>query len=146
MLIEKRCIVCAGTSIAKKIAEYLTGYGRLFVCHRRNIIGQCEQDLSGLLHECKSNIERMVERIPGSDYEQLQHFISDSPWDSLAVMDTVAEKVSDSLTVNPSGRAGTSSVGLILDESGWEKSGKKSVGVAHQYIGQVGKIANRVVP
>lgn len=32
--------------------------------------------------------------------------------------------------------------GLILDESGWEKSGTKSVGVARQYIGQVGKVAN----
>lgn len=114
----------------------------MFVCHRRNIIGQCEQYLSGLLHECKSNIERMVERIPGSDYEQLQHFISDSPWDALAVMDAVAEKVSESLTVKPGGLTGTSSVGLILDESGWEKSGKKSVGVARQYIGQVGKVAN----
>ena len=32
--------------------------------------------------------------------------------------------------------------GLILDESGWEKSGKKSVGVARQYIGNVGKVSN----
>jgi SRSO17 transposase len=38
--------------------------------------------------------------------------------------------------------AGFTSLGLIIDESGWEKSGKKSVGVARQYIGQVGKVAN----
>ncbi|MBK6931079.1 MAG: transposase [Saprospirales bacterium] len=31
---------------------------------------------------------------------------------------------------------------MILDESGWEKSGKKSVGVARQYIGNVGKVSN----
>ena len=37
------------------------------------------------------------------------------------------------------------SIGLVLDESGWEKAGNKSVGVARQYIGQVGKIANRQV-
>jgi len=34
------------------------------------------------------------------------------------------------------------SIGLVLDESGWEKAVNKSVGVARQYIGQVGKIAN----
>jgi SRSO17 transposase len=111
------------------------------------MIDQCGQYLSGLLHECKSNIERMVERIPESDYEQLQHFISDSPWDSLGVMDLVAEKVNDSLTVSASKQGSSkqsamSGKGLILDESGWEKSGKKSVGVAYQYIGQVGKVAN----
>lgn len=112
------------------------------MCHKTNSITQCGQYLSGLLHECKSNIERMVERIPGSDYEQLQHFISDSPWDSLAVMDTVAEKVYDSLSVSPTTQSSSTGVGLVLDESGWEKSGKKSVGVAYQYIGQVGKVAN----
>jgi len=125
-----------------KINQYLKGFYKLFTCHRTNNIDKCEQYLKGLLHECKSNIERMVERIPESDYEQLQHFISNSPWDSMAVMDAVAEKVYDSLLVSPSRQVGTSGVGLILDESGWEKSGKESVGVARQYIGQVGKIAN----
>ncbi len=84
----------------------------------------------------------MVERIPGSDYEQLQHFISDSPWDGLAVMDAVAEKVHATLAVDSATQASSVGVGLVLDESGWEKSGKKSVGVARQYIGQVGKVAN----
>lgn len=125
----------------QKITEYLQGFGRLFVCHKTDNISKCGQFLSGLLHECKSNIERMVERVPDSDYDQLQHFISDSPWDSLAVMDAVAEKVYDTLSI-PLGDDTRASVGLILDESGWEKSGKKSVGVAYQYIGQVGKVAN----
>jgi SRSO17 transposase len=31
---------------------------------------------------------------------------------------------------------------LLLDECGWEKAGHKSVGVARQYIGQVGKVSN----
>lgn len=114
----------------------------MFVCHRTNIISSCSQYLSGLLHECKSNIERMVERIPGSDYEQLQHFISDSPWDGMAVMNSVAEKMAVSLAVDAASVGTSTGTGLIIDESGWEKSGKKSVGVARQYIGQVGKVAN----
>ena len=29
----------------------------------------------------KRNVERMVEEVSGSEYESLQHFISNSPWD-----------------------------------------------------------------
>lgn len=114
-------------------------YGKLFICHRRNNIVKCGQYLSGLLHECKSNIERMSERIFGSDYNQLHHFISESNWDSYAVMEEVSEQVYSTLTSQPNSSSG---LGLILDESGWEKSGTKSVGVSRQYIGQVGKVAN----
>jgi SRSO17 transposase len=120
----------------------LKGYGSMFVCHKTDNISKCEQFISGLLHECKSNIERITERVFGSDYDQLQHFISVSPWDSFEVMKSVAEKVHFTLSENPSKDKPTPSLGLILDESGWEKSGKKSVGVARQYIGQVGKVAN----
>ena len=73
-----------------------------------------------------------------SNYEQLQHFISVSPWDSFAVEGEVAQKVYGSLSSSSDDK----NIGLLLDESGWEKSGKKSVGVARQYIGQRGKIAN----
>jgi SRSO17 transposase len=125
-----------------KISEYLKGFGQLFVCHRTDNIRKCGQFVSGLLHECKSNLERMVERVPESDYDQLQHFISDSPWDAMAVMDAVAEKVSVSLSAKAVAQGSTTSIGLLLDESGWEKAGQKSVGVARQYIGQVGKVAN----
>ncbi len=83
----------------------------------------------------------MVERVPESDYDQIQHFISHSPWDSFGVMDSVSEKVQETLC-SCSNTAFKPSKGLLLDESGWEKSGKKSVGVARQYIGQVGKVAN----
>src|SRR5204863_9011727 len=55
-----------------------------------------------------------------------------------------AQNVHATLSVEPpAGRLiESSSKALILDESGWEKAGSKSVGVARQYIGQVGKIAN----
>ena len=112
----------------------------MFVCHKTDNISKCEQFISGLMHECKSNIERIAERVFGSNYDQLQHFISVSPWDSFEVMNSVAEKVHVTLSENNS--KPPVSLGLILDESGWEKSGKKSVGVARQYIGQVGKLAN----
>ncbi len=81
----------------------------------------------------------MVERIPESNYQQLQHFISDSEWDAKAVINNVAENTNLSLE----SLAGEK--GLILDESGNEKAGEKSVGVARQYIGNVGKVCNSQV-
>ncbi|MCY7345345.1 MAG: IS701 family transposase [Pyrinomonadaceae bacterium] len=95
--------------------------------------------LQGLFHECKSNVERMVERIPDSNYQQLQHFISESEWDEKAVMKEVARKTNQSLATLKGEK------GLILDESGNEKAGDKSVGVARQYIGNVGKVCNSQV-
>ena len=120
----------------------MKGFSGLFTCYKTDNISKCGQFLSGLLHECKSNIERMVERIPDSDYDQLHHFISNSPWDSFAVMAAVSNKVQHTLLSSPQQSGLSPALGLILDESGWEKSGKKSVGVARQYIGQVGKVAN----
>lgn len=81
----------------------------------------------------------MTERIADSNYQQLQHFISHSEWSAEAVMQEVARKTA----VWMQGLSG--SIGLILDESGNEKAGKKSVGVARQYIGNVGKVCNAQV-
>ena len=52
------------------------------------------------------------------------------------MMNDVAENTNQSLE-SLSGEKG-----LILDESGNEKAGEKSVGVARQYIGNVGKVCN----
>ena len=81
----------------------------------------------------------MIERIPESNYQQLQYFISESEWDAKVVMKEVARNTNHSLE-SLSGEKG-----LILDESGNEKGGEKSVGVARQYIGNVGKVCNSQV-
>ncbi len=81
----------------------------------------------------------MVERIPDSRYQQLQHFISHSEWDARGVMMEVARNTDRSLAHLPGEQ------GLLLDESGNEKAGTGSVGVARQYIGNVGKVCNSQV-
>ncbi len=81
----------------------------------------------------------MSERVAGSNYQQLHHFISDSEWSAEPVMREAARKT----TVSFKSLAG--STGLILDESGNEKAGRKSVGVARQYIGNVGKVCSAQV-
>lgn len=67
--------------VSEKITNYASAYKGYFVCGTKNNMSHCEEYLKGLFHDCKSNIERMQERIPESDYQNLQHFISHSPWD-----------------------------------------------------------------
>ena len=38
----------------------------------------------------KRNMERMVERVPDADWQSQQNFISNSPWDSFALMNQIA--------------------------------------------------------
>jgi len=66
---------------------------------------------------------------PGS-YEAFQHFITDAPW--------AAEPVWRRLRATIPDREGV----LILDGTSFPKQGTHSVGVARQYCGTLGKIAN----
>jgi SRSO17 transposase len=68
------------------------------------------------------------------DYEQaLQQFVNQSPWDEQAVLDGLQRWVSQQF-----GAEGY----LILDDTGFPKQGQHSVGVARQYTGTLGKVAN----
>ncbi len=77
----------------------------------------------------------MVEEVNGSEYEALQHFISNSPWDSKGLMLELAGNVSKKL--QPHGK-----IGCTVDEKAHLKKGTKSVGVARQYAGTSGKVDN----
>ena len=94
------------------------------------------QYAKGLFQAQKANIERMTERVIDSEYHQIQHFISESPWDWRAAFDSTATSISNSM------EQFGGKVGLLIDESSFVKKGKNSVGVARQYLGSVGKVDN----
>jgi SRSO17 transposase len=77
----------------------------------------------------------MAEIVPDTDSQALHHFLTHSPWDWRAVMDQVARDV-DALL------GGDSDSCLLLDETCFPKKGKKSVGVARQWMGRQGKTDN----
>lgn len=83
----------------------------------------------------KRNIERMEESVVDFDYDSAQHFISNSPWDHQAVYDRVAS-IANGYFKNKKDTC------LLIDESGFEKKGKSSAGVARQYNGRQGKVDN----
>jgi len=98
---------------------------------------KAQQYLEGIFcaERGKRNIERMVEEVSGSEYESLQHFISNSPWDSEGLMLELAKNVSKKL--QPYGK-----IGCTVDEKAHLKKGTESVGVARQYAGTSGKVDN----
>jgi SRSO17 transposase len=83
----------------------------------------------------KKNMERMEERVPNANEQQLQHMLSDSPWDHQAVIDQVALEADGLL-------GGSRNSCLLIDESGFKKSGNHSVGVKRQWNGRLGKVDN----
>jgi SRSO17 transposase len=82
----------------------------------------------------RKSLEPMVARLGGGtvEYEALQHFMADSPWDPAVVDRAVAERVC--AVIEPQA--------WVLDDTGVVKDGKHSPGVKRQYSGTLGKTGN----
>ena len=118
--------------------ELCNTYSPLFKVHGWDATVKARGYLAGLLMNCpRKNMERMEEFVEDFRYQDQQHFLSDSPWDHRAVFKQVARDVDKIL-------GGAGSV-LVIDESGFEKKGKMSVGVARQWTGRLGKVDNAQV-
>ena len=90
--------------------------------------------LRGLLEfGARKSLEPMVERLGGDgDYQSMQQFVADSPWDPALVVRAVAERVAPEIDVEA----------WVLDDTGFPKDGKDSPGVKRQYSGTLGKTGN----
>jgi SRSO17 transposase len=85
-----------------------------------------------LLEGERKSIEPMAKRLPDGNVQALQHFIGKSPWSYEPVRRRLAGVLCSEM-----------GPGLwIVDETGFPKQGKHSVGVARQYSGTLGKVAN----
>jgi SRSO17 transposase len=94
--------------------------------------GAFRRYLLGLLSDSRrKSMSAMLERVrdPGT-YQAFQHFITHAPWDAARVWRQLR-------TVTPE-REGV----VILDATSFPKQGTHSVGVARQYCGTLGKVAN----
>src|SRR5713226_6885882 len=94
-----------------------------------------EHYLQGLLVQAEErrNAENLAEALPVSA-RALQRFLTDARWDDAAVIAPLqadlGPRLADPLAV------------WAVDSSGFPKQGKQSVGVARQYCGALGKVAN----
>jgi SRSO17 transposase len=90
--------------------------------------------LRGLIEDGKrKSLEPVVERLgEEADYQSVQQFLADSPWDPAAVVRAVAERVAPE--IEP--------CAWVLDDTGFPKQGERSPGVKRQYSGTLGKVGN----
>lgn len=99
--------------------------------HRAQVLA-LRRYVQGLLSDSgRKSMEAMLSRVtePGS-YQAFQHFITDAPWDAATVWQRVRAVIPE--------RTGM----VIFDGTSFPKQGRHSVGVARQYCGALGKIAN----
>jgi len=86
-----------------------------------------------LLDGQRKSIEPMAAKLPGADVQALRQFVGQSPWEVSEVQRRLAGKLVDTLSEPEV---------WIIDETSFPKAGEHSVGVARQYCGSLGKIAN----
>jgi SRSO17 transposase len=119
------------------VRERLQEFGREVLAEATNRPAQMlngDLYLRGLVEEGKrKSLEPLVERLgEEADYQSMQQFLTDSPWDPVAVARAVAERVAPEIEVEA----------WVLDDTGFPKDGKDSPGVKRQYSGTLGKIGN----
>src|SRR3954453_4605965 len=85
----------------------------------------------------RKSVQPMAERLGFSSHDPLHHFISSRAWDDAPLWRVLAEQVDQEV--------GGEGAVLVVDDSGLPKKGELSVGVARQYCGELGKVANSQV-
>ncbi len=120
----------------EQFVEELDRYAKLFeVAFRR-----CEQwawgwvYLKGLLGDAPRKTAERIALELGENVRDLQHFVGQSPWKNEPVVTIHQGLIAHTL--------GEVDGVMLIDESGVVKQGQDSVGVAAQYCGSVGKVAN----
>jgi SRSO17 transposase len=94
-----------------------------------------ERYTTGLLTELPNkNCDTMAQAIPGTSEQRLQEFLTNMQWDE---DDLNRQRVQKMITEATLGDGV-----LVLDDTGFPKQGKASVGVARQYSGTLGKVGN----
>ncbi len=122
---------------AAAVKERLEEFGREVLAEVMNRPAQMENGglyLRGLIEQGKrKSLEPIVDRLGGvGDYQSMQQFLTDSPWDPAEVVRAVAERVAPEIEI----------LAWVLDDTGFPKQGKRSPGVKRQYSGTLGKIGN----
>lgn len=118
-----------------------------FVERLRDVVGHADRDeplraycMGLMLPGDRKSVEPMAARIDpqhiGSRHQAMHHFIANAPWSEAAVLAAVRAWALPSIAARGAIRA------WIVDDTGFPKKGKHSVGVARQYCGQLGKQDN----
>jgi SRSO17 transposase len=123
---------------AERLAAFLSPFRKFFEGSKKSLFQKARWVVAGILCAPLKNFQTIAQSIGKSDYQALQHFLSNSVWDWTVIEDEVTKQFYKLVE-----RLGSlANLCLIIDESGIAKKGKESVGVAHQYCGATGKNDN----
>lgn len=115
-----------------ELATYLTPFAPLF--RRSTSRASVERYLTGLLTDLpRKNCDTIAAAVAGTSTECLQHLLTDATWEPQALDQ---QRVTGLVAQSPPQGL------LVLDDTGLPKQGRSSVGVARQYSGTFGKVAN----
>src|SRR5512135_2349439 len=89
---------------------------------------------TGLLSDLKHKTGEAIAYLHDQKRQGIQKFIGHVPWDHQPLFATLADQVGEQL--------GEPDAVLVFDPSGFPKKGPKSVGVARQWCGRLGKVDN----
>jgi len=123
----------------KHLAAYLDSLAQAAGHADRNV--PLKNYCTGLLLEGeRKSVEPMAARLAPDNvqrmHQSLHHLVADAPWSDEDVLEQVR------CSVLPAMQKQSPLVAWVVDDTGFPKKGKHSVGVARQYCGQLGKQEN----
>jgi SRSO17 transposase len=130
--LKAKAVPKASPASLPELDTYLTPFAPLF--RRSTSRESLERYVTGLLTDLsRKNCDTIAAAVAGTSTERLQHLLTDATWapdalDQQRVTALVAQSPPQGI--------------LVLDDTGLPKQGRRSVGVARQYSGTLGKVAN----
>jgi SRSO17 transposase len=119
--------------VVERLYAYALAYRPLFP--RSDQFRQGRVYLHGLLLDGeRKSIEPLSRRVPDGDEQRLQQFVNQSPWEPTPILAAYRARMAGAFAADDGV--------IVVDDTGFPKQGKHSVGVARQYSGTLGKRAN----
>lgn len=132
--LERECEMDEGlfADVAGKLEEFMRPFVDSYA--RRTQASHAVQVVQGLCSDLEAKNAESIAYLFGLDRKAIQHFVGESTWEDRPLRNELVRQVGSELG-EPDGV-------IVFDPSGFEKSGKQSVGVARQWCGRLGKIDN----
>lgn len=121
--------------LADRLRHFWLGFGHCCKTQTRDTSENGWVYVRGLLiMKTNRNFANIARRVidPDTDGQNLQQFMSDSPWSGQAIFEQIQQEIGQ--------RPELSGGMLTVDESGDERSGTQSAGAGRQYLGRLGKV------
>lgn len=119
--------------LGTRLHEFWERYAKCFETQTRDTSHYALDYLSGLLRMTSERNFSNIARTAGISPQNVQHFMSNSPWETQEVLWQMREEIRQTPEFASGGA-------LILDESADKKVSEKTAGAGRQHNGRLGKI------